>query len=967
MKTPYNTTIIILIAMSLISCGGGMQPNDNQTQLTDIIIFIPDGYRSPTTTEIFQLKATGIYSNKGDNEDITPLAQWLSDNTEIATVSSTGEVTAVSEGTVTIYAELDGASDKVTFDIIPPSKISSAEIKKMEGGYFIREKKTFTVTAIAHFTNEEIQENNHLFRWSSNNSNLASVDQNGKITGQAYGSASITAISIENLAIRTTILVTILPIATSISLPQEITYLHTGEKNHLIASLNMSDGSSSVAPTKVEWLLSPSDNIVSISPTGEVTASEPGIINATAKYQSFVASHTIVVEDPLNLYVIQDGNQTIRIAWHPRHHIRNYTITTNVTANESATYGNNSFEHEHTVNSDDPVTFQLTTTRVDGSTEVSAPIKIWPHLGSWQKLSEMAPRKNSATVLFNEKMYFFGGEITDQSGSLSRETWHYNLQNSTWNKETPLASSISHASACSSSDAIYIFGGINEADETLSAVHAYNANQNSWHLNISQIPSELKNSKCILLNNKIYITGGENDTGISDATYAYNPEENTWNTSLPRLNTARHSHSMASKDGTIVVSGGTTTDETSTTQSEALDTLSELASWSFISAMNTGRSKFSLHKWNNKLHAIGGKSNLDNSSTVSIETYDIELNSWTESPPLPFPAKNFTSAVSNNSLHIWAGEELTLDASEGQSKYMTYNIDLDLWEYAAVNTGTRRDFATAKLNNRLYIIGGSNPIETSNVSAYNTTNNTWENITPLPTPKTAISAVTIENISNSRIYVLGGSLNGIDLRSSARYNPKSELWEDIDNLKTGRSFATTSTIDEKIYIFGGQNGTSSRTFEVYDTGINGWISQSNMDKRRSHATSTVLHNKIYIIGGKVNGVTSKNVSIYTPDTDSWSETPINLSYERARAGSLQYNNRILLFGGFDSQGKPLNTIESYSGFTVEGQENPSWQLKTPALPSNGGYIQGAQFNRKLILISDERSNSKRENAVYRMN
>jgi hypothetical protein len=67
-----------------------------------------------------QLYATGTYSD-GTTIDLTSLAMWSTNNQGVATISSTGVLTAVSVGTVQVTAYYEGVQEQVT------ENVSSAE------------------------------------------------------------------------------------------------------------------------------------------------------------------------------------------------------------------------------------------------------------------------------------------------------------------------------------------------------------------------------------------------------------------------------------------------------------------------------------------------------------------------------------------------------------------------------------------------------------------------------------------------------------------------------------------------------------------------------------------------------------------------------------------------------------------------------------------------------------------------
>lgn len=66
-----------------------------------------------------QLSVTVTFDDN-TNTDVTNEASYVSDDTDVATVSATGLVTAVSEGTTTVTASYEGLSDTSDITVSPP-------------------------------------------------------------------------------------------------------------------------------------------------------------------------------------------------------------------------------------------------------------------------------------------------------------------------------------------------------------------------------------------------------------------------------------------------------------------------------------------------------------------------------------------------------------------------------------------------------------------------------------------------------------------------------------------------------------------------------------------------------------------------------------------------------------------------------------------------------------------------------
>lgn len=104
---------------------------------------------------------------------------WKSGKSSVATVDENGFVTAVKHGTAKITAKVDGVSKTCIITVKQPKiKLSSSSVSMTAGS-------TYTLSATVSSGNAP--------EWSTSNSNVLSVDQNGNITALKKGRAYVYA------------------------------------------------------------------------------------------------------------------------------------------------------------------------------------------------------------------------------------------------------------------------------------------------------------------------------------------------------------------------------------------------------------------------------------------------------------------------------------------------------------------------------------------------------------------------------------------------------------------------------------------------------------------------------------------------------------------------------------------------------------------------------------------------------
>jgi len=107
------TALLLSVALLLLIPGCGSSANI--AKLLSVSIY-PD---TPTLSvgSTLQFSATGLYTT-GSTNDLTSSAQWSSSNGAVATVNSSGLVTAIAAGTTTIKASSGGFEDSTTLTVV---------------------------------------------------------------------------------------------------------------------------------------------------------------------------------------------------------------------------------------------------------------------------------------------------------------------------------------------------------------------------------------------------------------------------------------------------------------------------------------------------------------------------------------------------------------------------------------------------------------------------------------------------------------------------------------------------------------------------------------------------------------------------------------------------------------------------------------------------------------------------------
>lgn len=163
--------------------------------------------------ETVQLTATVLPTDATDKTVI-----WSSSNNDIASVDNNGEVTAVGPGTATITATAnDGSGKAASCRITVNEPYTPPAIVHVTGISLDRETATIQKGSILQLSATVTPSNadDKTVRWESSNTDVATVDDNGKVTAIAPGTATITVTTTDQRK-TATCSVTVTDIATGI-------------------------------------------------------------------------------------------------------------------------------------------------------------------------------------------------------------------------------------------------------------------------------------------------------------------------------------------------------------------------------------------------------------------------------------------------------------------------------------------------------------------------------------------------------------------------------------------------------------------------------------------------------------------------------------------------------------------------------------------------------------------------------
>lgn len=160
-------------------------------------IYVTSITLNKTSASLYVGETTQLNATVSPSSATNKSASWTSDDTSVATVSSTGLVTAKSAGTATIICKAkDGSGKQATCNISVKENVKPTSITLSASKASLIEGETLQLTATVSPSDAV----DKTVTWMSDNTNVATVDNNGLITAKSSGTANIIATTSNNLA-----------------------------------------------------------------------------------------------------------------------------------------------------------------------------------------------------------------------------------------------------------------------------------------------------------------------------------------------------------------------------------------------------------------------------------------------------------------------------------------------------------------------------------------------------------------------------------------------------------------------------------------------------------------------------------------------------------------------------------------------------------------------------------------------
>ncbi|XP_071965605.1 kelch-like protein 9 [Antedon mediterranea] len=249
-----------------------------------------------------------------------------------------------------------------------------------------------------------------------------------------------------------------------------------------------------------------------------------------------------------------------------------------------------------------------------------------------------------------------------------------------------------------------------------------------------------------------------------------------------------------------------------------------------------------------------------------------------------------------------------------------FNSITQNWSALTEMIQPRHHHAVVNLGGFLYIIGGRETTNKQDVPLktafrYDPRTDSWIQIADMKRARESFQV----GVLDGKIYAVGGRVNdSVSLADVERYNPLSDEWEAVASLSSPRRCIAVQSHSKWIFAIGGSGNLKlSNKVERFDCTSNRWMLMSPLASSRFFAMLLPVGHFMYLIGGATVDTQGhlhcmSAVDKYHPATDTWTMSVTHLPTPRAEASGCVVKNRIYILGGYswDSE-KWLDSVECY--------------------------------------------------------
>ena len=263
------------------------------------------------------------------------------------------------------------------------------------------------------------------------------------------------------------------------------------------------------------------------------------------------------------------------------------------------------------------------------------------------------------------------------------------------------------------------------------------------------LPVGLANAAAATLGGKLYVVGGSATTPAERTLFIYDPDSDAWQTgpSLPDGFPPVASPAVLAHRGALVVLGG----------------------------------------------LVSGSA----SATRKVIAFDPATSSWSSLAALPVGLGAAVAQSIGDDLYVTGG----LDGAQSHAELWVMRGGSNVWSPAAAMSSARHGAASAVLDGRLFVFGGTSQggAALALAEVYDPRSNEWTALAPLPAPVSFATAAA----AHGRAVVLAGEAGSSAAAPAWFYDVAADAWSVLPPGPRPRSGAAAAWRGDAVYVLGG--------------------------------------------------------------------------------------------------------------------------------------------------------------------
>jgi len=259
----------------------------------------------------------------------------------------------------------------------------------------------------------------------------------------------------------------------------------------------------------------------------------------------------------------------------------------------------------------------------------------------------------------------------------------------------------------------------------------------------------------------------------------------------------------------------------------------------------------------------------------SMDCFDPTSNTWGGAPQVPrmrVPRRACAVASTSGQLYVMGGVDVGTPLEDAGNRPERLDLETGSWTLLPPMGRQYTHAAAAAAGGLVYVFGGlSCGSVLDQAQRFDPTNNVWECLEPMPTPRFECAAAT----ARGELFVMGGAnVCGDPLAAAECFSPATGRWTALPPLASPRFGCAAASVGGIVYIIGGHGYWESLSeVECFDPASGGswrWLPPMPLPRNRCGAAAAA--GRIYVFGGNSQGADADAVDCFDPEVEDWLES-----------------------------------------------------------------------------------------------